>query len=542
MISSSTSPRIPEREEDIDVLQAWRETIFNNTIKTVAILGSIAYFIGIGAAYKNLTLGYFIGYTAAYLWVVATAFLTRIPTAYRAFSFTLIILSLGILSTFERGAIGDGRIWLILATAFAAIFLGRKTGLGFAIASTLIWASAGYLFISSRIPQPELEEFTVGIWGGTTVTYLIAGIGIVLSVSALLSNLSQTVEESSSLARKSEAQNKQLETQHELLERRSNTLEASAKISRKLALLLAHKDILKQTPNLFRSEFEFNSAAVFLLDMDNVLRLESHSGWNEQAYPARDYHLSLDEDIIGLAVMKKEAYSNTESEIGLQAVLPKTLAYVAIPLRGREKVIGAIALQCANPSAFGEEMVSILQILADQIALLLENANLLIQKEDALKAERHAYGEITEAAWMSFLKFQNYGAYRRDDKGLSVLPPKTFVPSDEKEVESEHVPIKIRGKIIGYVDARKPKNRAWTASEKELLHILTSRLETAMDGARLYQSAQERAIEDRIISEASARMRESMDIESVLATAANELRDILDAAEADVWISPEQEA
>jgi len=429
-----------------------------------------------------------------------------------------------------------------LATTFAAIFLGKKAGLGFAIASTLIWSAAGYLFISSRIPQPELEEFTIGIWSGTTITYLIAGIGIVLSISALLSNLSQTVNESSSLAKKSEAQNKQLEMQQELLERRSNALEASANISRKLALLLAHKDIVKQMPNLLRSEFEFNSTAVFLLNVDNVLLLESSNGWNEQAYPASDYRLSLDEDIVGLAVMKKEAYANTKTEIGLQAALSETRSYVAIPLRGKEKVIGALVLQCAVPDAFGEEMVSVLQILADQIALLLENANLLIQKESALEAERHAYGEITEAAWISFLGSKGYGTYQRDNKGLSVLPAKPFIHSDEKEIESEHLPIKIRGKVIGHVNARKPKNRAWTASEKELLHILIARLETAMEGARLYQDAQERAAEDRIISEASARMRESMDIESVLATAANELRDVLNAAEADVWISPEQEA
>ena len=541
MISSSTPPRISEYEENIDMLQVWREMIFNNTIKAVAVLGSVAYFIGIAAAYKDLTTGYFIGYTVAYLWVIATAFITRIPTTYRAFSFTLMVLSLGILSAFERGAIGDGRIWLLLATAFAAILLGRRAGLGFAIASTLIWVSAGYFFISSPASQPNLEEFTLGIWGGTTITYLIAGLGIVLSVSALLSNLSQTIEESSSLAKKSKAQNKVLEIQRQALERRSNTLEISAKISRKLASITTYEDTLKQTPNLLRTEFDLTSAAVFLLDTDNVLRLASHSGWNEQAHPASGYHLSLDEDFVGLAIIGKEAQSNKKSGVSLQSIMPKTQSYAAIPLRGRDKILGALVLQCATPDSFGDEMLSILQIFADQVALLFENANLLIQKESALDAERRAYGKITQRAWDDSLESQNYGIYRRDEKGLFVLPSKPYRPQ-EKQIEAEHIPIKIRGKVIGHIDAHKPKDRAWTASEKELLRILGSRLEAAMDSARLYEDTQDRAERELIISETSARIRETLDIEAVLATAASELRDVLNAAEVDVWISPEQEA
>ena len=541
MTSSSTPSHISEHKENVDMLQIWRETIFNNTIKAVAILGSIAYFIGMGAAYKDLTTGYFIGYTVAYLWVIATAFIKRIPTTYRAFSFTLMVLSLGILSTFERGAIGDGRVWLLLATSFAAILLGRRAGLGFVIASTLIWISAGYLFISSPASQPDIKEFTLGIWGGTTVTYLIAGIGIVLSVSALLSNLSQTIEESSSLANKSKSQNKELETQRQALERRSNTLEISAKISRKLASIMTYEDILEQIPNHLRIEFDLTSAAVYLLDTDNVLRLESYNGWNEQAHPASDYHLSLDEDIIGLAIMEKEAQSNKASGINLQTIMPTTHSYAAIPLRGRDKVIGALVLQCEAHDSFGDEMVSILQIFADQVALLLENASLLIQKESAMEAERRAYGKITQAAWGDSAESQSYGIYRRDKEGLFVLPPKPY-RHQEKQIEAEHIPIEIRGKVIGHIDARKPKNRAWTASEKELLRILGSRLEAAMDSARLYEDTQDRAERERIISETSARIRETLDIETVLATAASELRDVLNAAEADVWISPEQES
>jgi len=537
MISPPTAPPKPESKNGVNVLEAWRATVFFTVIRTVAILGSLAYFIGIGLAYKNLTPVFFISYTVAYLWVMATAFLTRIPTIYRAYSFTLIVLLIGILSSFERAAVGDGRIWLILSAVLAAIFLGRRAGLAFTFGITLIWAVTGFLFTSSIIPQPLLEQFSFSIWGGTTITLLIATFTIALSIGALLVNLNKTIEEGSTLAEKSAEQSRLLEIQHDALERRSNTLEASAKISRKLATLLTSQEILKEISHIIREEFELNSAAVFLFEGKNILRLVSSNGWNEQAYPPASFGLSIEEDIVGMAIVEGKAYSNMDTDKGLTAALLGTRSYVAIPLRGRSDIMGALLLQSENPEAFGAERVAILQILSDQTALLLENADFFAKQESAIEAERRAYGEISQAAWKNHMETQSFSAILRDENGLVSVPAEPL-NAQVKEIESEQIPITIRGKIVGYIDAHKPKDRTWTSSEKELLRIMASRLESAMDSARLYQDSQQRAERELIISETSARMRESLDIESVLESAARELRNALvGIAEAEVWVS-----
>lgn len=522
MISPPTAPPIPKSKNGVNVLEAWRATVFASVIRTVAILGSIAYFLGIGLAYKNLTLVFFISYTVAYLWVMATALITRIPTIYRAYSFTIIILSIGILSSFERAAIGDGRIWLILSAVFAAIFLGRRAGVAFTIGITLIWAVTGYLFTSSAIPQPGLEQFTFSIWGGTTITLLITTFTIILSIGALLVNLNKTIEESSSLAKRSAEQSHQLEIQHDALERRSNTLETSAKISRKLAALVTTQEILNEISNLFREDFELNSAAVFLLDAKKYLRLASSNGWNEQAYPPERFILSTEEDIVGMAIVEGQAFTNTDSDKGLKTALLGTRSYVAIPLRGRGDIMGALLLQSENSEAFGAERVAILQILADQTALLLENAEFFAKQESAMEAERRAYGEITQAAWGDFIKDQNYGAFLRDANGLTTIPAEPYNPQAQ-EIECQQIPITIRGKVIGYIDAHKPKDRAWTSSEKELLRIMGSRLESAMDSARLYQDSQRRAAQERIIGEIATKIGSTTSIADILRFTVEEL-------------------
>ena len=468
-LPDSLHPSIHEKETD--ALQTWREVAFGRVIRAIGIAASVAYIANLLLNYKILSRELLLAYTVSYLLIMIAAFLPRIPTVYRTSIFVAIIFAVGLIASIQYAAIGDGRVWFILSVFLTIVFLGRRAGLVVAFASAIAWGVMGYLFTASILPPPEINQFTFAAWAGTTVSLFIVGITATLSIGTLLVNLSQNIKRSSSLARKSEEQSRVLEEQHALLERRSSALGASAKISRKLASLIDYQDILNALPKLLAEAFDLSSAAVFLLETENVLRLASSIGWNEQAHSKGDYILSLNEDIVGMAVVEGAAYTGSDSEIKLNMALDDTRSFVAIPLRGREEVLGALVLQSEVSDVFGHERVSILQTFADQIALLLENADLLAQKESALEAERRAYGKITQAAWKNISKSQNLGAYRRDENGLTLVPAKSYRP-EAKDDGSEKIPISIRGKVIGFIDAQKPKNRAWTASEKELLRIL----------------------------------------------------------------------
>ncbi len=525
-----------------DSLQAWRETVFNSVIRGVAFAGIIAYLLGLAIAYENLTAKFFFSYTAAFLWVMITAFLTRIPAVVRAYNFSIILFVLGILSSIEKAAIGDGRIWLFLSIVATVIFLGRRAGWIFTIVSVIAWGVIGYFFTSSALPTPVVEQFSFSIWSGTTLTLLIAGVITVLSVGALLNNLGTTIQESLALAEKSEGQSAELEIQRKNLEERSATLEASVNISRHLAALSTAQDIFKEAPELLQDGYSLHCAAVFVLEENNLLRLESSLGWKEQALLKDEYILSIDEGITGLAVREARAYSDNSSSETLRTVLPETRSFSAIPLRGRNKVTGVIVLQSTESDFFDAEKVTTLQALADQMAVLIENATLLREKESALEAERRAYGEITQAAWGNFLQSQSYRGYQRDRKGLSVISEDEIL-SPSEGAEKENVPISIRGKVVGYISAQKPDNRAWTISEKELLSTLAARFENALDSARLYEETQRRATQEHLVSQASTRMRERLNIDAVLQAAAQELHKAIgDAAKTEVWIAPQDDS
>lgn len=65
-----------------------------------------------------------------------------------------------------------------------------------------------------------------------------------------------------------------------------------------------------------------------------------------------------------------------------QPHLPATRSELALPLRVRGQIIGALTVQSDKANAFATEMISILQTMSDQLAIAIDNARLLAQAED----------------------------------------------------------------------------------------------------------------------------------------------------------------
>ena len=61
--------------------------------------------------------------------------------------------------------------------------------------------------------------------------------------------------------------------------------------------------------------------------------------------------------------------------------LPLTRSELALPLRTPTHIIGALTVQSILPNAFGPELVDVLQIMCDQLAVAIDNAQLLVHAE-----------------------------------------------------------------------------------------------------------------------------------------------------------------
>jgi GAF domain-containing protein/HAMP domain-containing protein len=326
------------------------------------------------------------------------------------------------------------------------------------------------------------------------------------------------------------------------LEHRTRYLEATAVVSRDATSVLDPEELLSRVVTLISERFGFYHTGIFLLDATGewaVLQAASSEGG--QRMLVRGHRLKVGEEgMVGYVTGRGE--HRIALDVGADAAffgnpdLPDTRSEMALPLRARGEIIGALDVQSTEPQAFSDEDVATLQTLADQVAMALSNARLFQQAQESLEAERRAYGELSREAWSELLRAQPRLGFRRDKGGVSPVGDlwqpeittalrtgKTTLGGDG--ATSLAMPIKVRGQVIGVIDAHKPDDVGeWTPEQTALLETLTDQLGAALESARLYQETQRRATRERLTGEVTARMRETLDVETVLKTAVQEVR------------------
>jgi GAF domain-containing protein/HAMP domain-containing protein len=330
------------------------------------------------------------------------------------------------------------------------------------------------------------------------------------------------------------------------LEVRSAYLEASAEVGRAASSILDVDELNQSVVSLIRRRFGFYYVGLFLLDeTGGWARLRAGTGEAGQKMLEQKHKLKVGgESMIGQCVDQGEA--RIALDVGEEPVhfdnplLPSTRSEVALPLRSRGRILGAITVQSAQPSAFDEDVVTVLQTMADYVAVALDNAYLFAEAQEALEAAQRAYGELSRESWAELLRIQPDLGYHSDERGV-VKVSDTWRPAMEEAVRTGQpahgegvdsignnrplsVPIKVRGQVVGVLDTYKPGEAdPWTQEEISTLEAVANQLGVTLEGARLYRETQRRAARERLVGEIAGQMRGSMDPDAILKTTVQEL-------------------
>lgn len=321
------------------------------------------------------------------------------------------------------------------------------------------------------------------------------------------------------------------------LEQRSEYLEGAAEVSRAANSILEPDALISQVVNLIRERFDLYYVGLFLVDQSQEWAvLQAGTGVAGRKMLARGHRIKVGEGMIGWCIANAEG--RIALDVGADAVrfenpdLPETRSEGALPLRSRGRVLGALTVQSAVEAAFDQDIITALQNMADQVAIALDNAELLARSEAALAAERRAYGQMSQAAWKEIRK-RSIPRYRSDAADV-VYPLKeahrpTEVPVTERiQVQEDGftaiVPIKIQGYVLGGIKISKSEaSGKWTAEQLEMAQNLSEQMGVALESARLYEETQQRAAREQLAGQITARMRESLSIKTILDTAAREI-------------------
>jgi len=193
-------------------------------------------------------------------------------------------------------------------------------------------------------------------------------------------------DELASLARSFNNMTAQLKNSLDLLEERvqarTTQLQVNAEISRAATPILDPTQLLKQVVTMLTERFNFYYASIFLIDETGRWAVLSEaSGPGDVAWVLKEVKHRLE---VGGQSMVSTAITSRQPTIALDVnmasvrfanpLLPDTHSEIALPLIIGDRVLGALNVQSAKVGAFDESNAMILQSMADQIAIALNNA------------------------------------------------------------------------------------------------------------------------------------------------------------------------
>ena len=156
-------------------------------------------------------------------------------------------------------------------------------------------------------------------------------------------------------------------------------LSISAEVGRITTSILDLDTLLERSAELIRDAFQLEHVGVYLLDSSGQMVVLFNSVG--RAVPADEHRLRLDQNHpISCAIMERMPRAFTRPGQDAHA---ETRYELVLPLALRNRTIGALDLTSRDPNGFVESDWSVLQTLAGQLSVAIENARTYSQEHEA---------------------------------------------------------------------------------------------------------------------------------------------------------------
>ncbi len=339
-------------------------------------------------------------------------------------------------------------------------------------------------------------------------------------------------------------------------EGRARILQSISEISRIISSEQRLDILLPLITRVVSEKFNYYHVGIFLVDDTNrfaVLHAANSEGG--QRMLNRGHRLEAGKGIVGNVAVTGQP--RIALDVGADAVffdnpdLPATRSESALPLNMRGRTIGVLDVQSTRSGEFTEESLHTLGVLADQIAIAIENARLFAKNEQTLAEVQSLYNQYLQKEWKALRKKSTNLGYQQSLRGGRLLDEP--VESDEirtvlqkgellmVEPNGSHsepavvVPIKLRGQIIGVMHIKSPgMDRKWSPEEISLIESVSERLALALENARLIEETNRRAEREKLVTEISGKIRSVNDPQAMIRLAVEELKNVLGASHVQV--------
>jgi signal transduction histidine kinase/ActR/RegA family two-component response regulator len=354
------------------------------------------------------------------------------------------------------------------------------------------------------------------------------------------------------------------------MRQRALRLEASAEVAHAIASVRDMDLLLPQVAQLISERFGWYHVGIFLVDEARkyaVLKAANSAGG--QRMLARGHNLRIGETGI-VGYVTESGLPRIALDVGRDAVyfdnpdLPETRSEMALPLEVEGQIIGALDVQSTESSAYDDEDVAMLRILAGQVAVAIENSRLFEQTQKALEEVQSLHRQYIRQEWTKVAageqdlayEYRRSGTATEQDawrkeladalvKGEPVVryePPASLAerqpvaggPAGSDGNGSQHeaalaTPIKYRDEVIGVLDLLETDEpREWTDDEIVLVQAISDQVGLALENARLFADTQRRAEQMATVNRIGLSINSDLDLKGVLNALYEQISRMLD--------------
>ncbi len=313
---------------------------------------------------------------------------------------------------------------------------------------------------------------------------------------------------------------------------RTAQLSAVIEVGRAISAILDPDKLMEKVVNLITDRFGHYYAAIFLLDSTGKWAELKHATGEAGRILRESHHrLAVDsKSMVGTAISQKQA--RIALDVGLEPVrfnnplLPYTRSEIALPLMVGDRVLGALDVQSTREAAFRPEDIEVMQSMANQVAVAIENAQLFQELRQRLQELQSLQRQYVREAWSELTSTSSL-EYRVGEE-----------PTLEGATTLQ-IPLTLRDQPIGHI--RVEGEQRWTEDEHTWIESLANQVALALENARLMEENRKEAAMDRMVAEITARIWSAGSIENMLQTAVREIGRALNASEAIVALTREEE-
>lgn len=378
-------------------IKKWRKQLIDGALRILLLISGLAVVIGAYSAYRSGQLWLVPVYVIAYMGLSVVTFWPRVSYDVQVGTLLAVLYGLGGVDLFTAGRSGGGHLYLLAFSLAAPFFLGYRRGLLAFGLSLFTLVGVGGAYSAGLIDQTLVEAGDAVAWVITGLVFLLLGALLLLLQTYLVPRMADALSRSQQLAQELETHQSQLEERTCVLRRRVTQMEAGFEVGRAITSIFDVDQLVRKTVDLLCERLDVYFASIFLLDESGEwVDLKAAGGESGSALMAKGLRLPVAEtSMVGWTALHRRVRiaENVEEDTVHQPhpLLSEVASEVTLPLIVGEQIVGVLDVQSDRVAAFDATDVQVLQSLADQIAVAIQNARRISNRISLLEATRPMY-------------------------------------------------------------------------------------------------------------------------------------------------------